>query len=161
MAQATHDSITRRSLIAGAAVVASTPALAAVPGITSPIDPIFAAIEAHRLAWDELSRKLPTLDEADDEDENAKRELDRLNDAIDAAEGELIDVIPTSIAGIVAVLEYAANHVCVGNAFNDNYVDEVSTALAGWASNCGVPWEVIFHRNLATALEDIASAVQS
>lgn len=161
MAQATHDSITRRSLIAGAAVIASTPALAAVPAIPSQFDPIFAAIEAHRAAWEELEGKLPALDKLQDDDESAKQELERLHDAIDNAEDGLIDVIPTSIAGIVAVLEYAANHVCVGNTFTSGtYVDEASTAFAGWDKHHGVSWEVIFHRNLATALANIM-AVQS
>jgi hypothetical protein len=76
MAQAKHDSITRRALLSGAAVVpaaaiAGMPALAPPdfagapsglpPAVPSRPDPIFAAIEAHRCAYAALDAFIPEL----------------------------------------------------------------------------------------------------
>src|SRR5438477_6758724 len=75
MAQAKHDSITRRAWLSGvaalvpAAAIASAPALApgfaaAQPGLqpaSPPPDPIFAAIASHARACAELDAHLPVL----------------------------------------------------------------------------------------------------
>jgi hypothetical protein len=69
---------------------------------------IFAAIDAHRAAWAELSAA-PELSDVP-ADELADAELTRLNEAVDFAAGKLLDIIPTTIAGTSALLAYAAEH---------------------------------------------------
>jgi hypothetical protein len=122
--------------------------------ISPAADPIFAAIDAHRTAWAALERDCSALDDAADDDEEAQQKLDALHDAIDEAENGLLDVIPTTVAGVSAILSYAADHVRRGSAWGDGYVDE--DPLSGWCKNRGVPWEVILHRNLAGALGSMA-----
>src|SRR5215213_6278214 len=79
MAQAKHDSITRRALLSGAgalvpaAAIAGVPTLAAPdfataqsglparPPLSPPPDPIFAAIDAHAHACAELEAHMPVL----------------------------------------------------------------------------------------------------
>jgi hypothetical protein len=77
MAQAKHDSITRRALLSGAAAVVPAAAIAGVPALAPPDfagaasglpavvapepDPIFAAIHAHARACAELEAHVPVL----------------------------------------------------------------------------------------------------
>ena len=74
---------------------------------------IFAAIDAHRAAWAELSAAKELSDVP--ADELADAELTRLNEAVDFAAGKLLDIIPTTIAGTSALLAYAAEHASGGN----------------------------------------------
>jgi hypothetical protein len=112
-------------------------------------DPILAAIDAHRRAWAELS----ALDAA--RTEEAKNEERRLNDVVDAAEDKLVEIVPTTIAGVTALLTYAAEHGAAGDMWPDDYADE--HPKNGWDREHGVSWEVLLHRNLAKALQDIAA----
>jgi hypothetical protein len=93
-------------------------------------DPIFAAIEAHRnaeAAYDVQCRQNDHLEaeicsekrrtkgaeivETDDPRWIAfEQELDRLGDIELGAEAELANVVPTTPAGVVALLKYAADH---------------------------------------------------
>jgi hypothetical protein len=43
-------------------------------------------------------------------DKKAKREIKRLHNAIDKAQDGTLDVVPTTIAGVAALLDYAAEH---------------------------------------------------
>lgn len=77
MAQAKHDSITRRALLSGAAAVVPAAAMAGVPALAPPDfadapsglppavaaepDPVFAAIAAHARACAELEAHMPVL----------------------------------------------------------------------------------------------------
>src|SRR5947207_2855311 len=61
MAQAERDSITRRSLISGAMALVPAAAVSAAPPATPALDPIFAAIEAHRCAYAQLDTFLYEL----------------------------------------------------------------------------------------------------
>jgi hypothetical protein len=61
----------------------------------------------------------------------------------------LIDIIPTSIAGVVALLNLAAEAAREGNSWPDGYVDEDATS--GWDRKHGVSWEVMLHKNLFDA----------
>ncbi len=148
--------LSRRALVASAsslpALAISTPSLDAV--LTSPTttgeDPIFAAIAAHQRAWAEFSEKCSDLDQA-----GAKDEVSRLNDAIDAAADEMLDVVPTTIAGGCALLAYAADHACGGNSWPDGYVAE--NPKTPWDRENGVSWEVFLHRSLAIALPTIVN----
>jgi hypothetical protein len=116
-------------------------------------DPIFAVIEKHQRAWDELCEKCSNLDAAHTEE--ADRELQRLHDAVDNASDDLLDVVPTTIKGISALLGYAADHACGGNSWPCGYEDE--NPKTGWDRVHGVSWEVVLHRNLAKALPKIAA----
>jgi hypothetical protein len=66
-----------------------------------------------------------------------------------------IDVVPTTIAGVCALLAHAADHACGGNSWPDGYVAE--NPKTPWDRENGVSWEVFLHRSLAIALPKIAS----
>jgi hypothetical protein len=69
-------------------------------------DPIFVAIAAHRAAWAALSADCARLDE--DYTSDAEAKLSELHDAVSEAEGRLIDIEPTTMAGMNALSRYAA-----------------------------------------------------
>lgn len=128
MAQADRDSITRRSLISGAmALVPATtlPAPAAAPPARTTAapaaDPIFAAIEAHRRAYDGIVAIVDLLADAEDAVHNAKRGTRRAAKqhlaAIYAEDGRLgriereaaerfVATIPQTLHGAAAALRY-------------------------------------------------------
>ena len=99
-----------------------------------------------------LRKNCSLLDEAGTE--QSEREVLRLDDAVDDAADSLLDVMPTTIAGVSALLTYAADHACGGNSWPEGYVDE--NPKTEWDREQGVSWEVILHRNLARALPKIA-----
>ncbi len=133
MAQAKHDSITRRALLSGAAAavpaavmpaaVMATPA-AAPAAIAAPViapDPIFAAIEAHIRAYDEFIAVLDELAIVEHAAWNAPRGQRRAANKRYAAaraaerrfgdlEGDamdrLVETVPQTMQGAVAVLRY-------------------------------------------------------
>ena len=151
------DKLDRRTMLTGAAF-ASVLALPVVATATSDRtigreapDPIFAAIEAHQRAWAEFNEKCLDLDEAGTPEANA--EYLRLDNAVDDAADGLLDVVPTTIGGVSALLTYAADHARGGNTWPKGYVDE--NPKTGWDREQGMSWEVIFHRNLAKALPKI------
>lgn len=132
-----HANLSRRAILAGAA---AGPALAFPAGVIPPEpDPILAAIEEHRRAWAELE---PCTEEA-------AQELDRLYDSLDAA---LVNIAPTTIGGVAAILAYAAEFVT-------NYDGAGWPDGEAWIGRHKLPWEVILHKNLAKTLQ--AMAVQS
>jgi hypothetical protein len=100
-------------------------------------DPIFAAIQRHRSAW----KALGACSDLDVEETKARRAgnkkaaraavraVDRLHKAVDKAEKNLIDVVPTSIAGVVALLAYAADHQAESNNW-DRYRQVIMHRLA-------------------------------
>lgn len=81
--------------------------------------------------------------------EEAAQKLDRLQDGLDAAVVNLLNIAPTTIAGIAAVLAYAAAFVMNddGAAWPDG---------EAWISRHKFRWEVILHRNLAKTLQAMA-----
>lgn len=95
---------TRRAILAGAAAV---PALA-VPAIAAEPDPIFAALEAHKAAWHAyidfirapayagVVRVPPDLEQ---------RAVELLDEAHSVAE-TMLDVRPTTVGGVIALLDY-------------------------------------------------------
>jgi hypothetical protein len=111
-------SVSRRTILAGAAALPAltAPAVALAASGTVPaemvpaeLDPIFAAIDAHRQAFlkqiasclkkSNLMDGTPEHDAADDE--HADDWVDYHNASID-----LLDIEPTSIAGVLALLDY-------------------------------------------------------
>jgi hypothetical protein len=87
--------ISRRTMMAAAlaTLVAPTGALA-----TPEPDPIFAAIERHRQAWE-------TLKSAPHDDDQM-----RLHEAVLDAESEVVNIRPTTTAGAVALRAYHREH---------------------------------------------------
>jgi hypothetical protein len=135
--------LNRRAVLAGAAAV---PAIS-ISGLATGAepDPIFAAIEAHRSAWvhfaDNPSKSKVHLTAEDD------AETERRLDALDDAACTLSAINPTTIAGVVALLRYVAEHESEGNDFP--LLDD---------DNRAKPWSFFVHNNVADALEDIAAA---
>jgi DNA-directed RNA polymerase subunit F len=116
-------------------------------------DPILAAIDAHRRAWAELCANCSALDAA--RTAESTHELEQLHSAVDAAADKLVDIVPTTMAGVTALLTYAAERAQGGNMWPVGYEDEHPTN--GWDREHGVSWEVLLHRNLAKALPSIAA----
>lgn len=137
-------------------VATALPALA-IPAValasTEP-DPIFAAMETHRLAWSENERECSELDEAASAgDDQAKRKLRQLSDAVDATADALVDIVPTTLGDIGALLEYAVDHtIDRGDRWLGEYVIEDANG-----QKHDVYWESALHVNLAEALSKVAA----
>jgi hypothetical protein len=128
MAQAEHDSITRRAILSGAAA-AIPEAVLPIPGLAAPAalsavavaDPIFAAIDAHARAYDDINTILDAVAAAEGALDVAKRgtrraarkryaevraeegRLGRIeSDAID----RLVETVPQTLQGAAAALAY-------------------------------------------------------
>jgi hypothetical protein len=69
-------------------------------------DPIYAAIERHRVAWADLDSRCFAL--ADAYTPEAEAEQARLSEAVSVTEANLANVEPTTLAGSIAVLRYVA-----------------------------------------------------
>jgi hypothetical protein len=105
------------------------------------LDPVFAAIDAHRAAEARFNATLKVLDQltdADvDEDDPRMRAVERTSRRADAATKPhtLVRTRPTTLAGVIALLTYLADYEDDGNATDD--------------------WSDGLHRMLARALTDI------
>jgi hypothetical protein len=143
------ENLSRRAILAGAASVPALALPAVAKSALADPDPIFTAIEAHRRAWIDLD-PCSELDEmATEGNEEAAQELDRLNQGLDHATEQLLDIAPTTIAGVAAVLAYAAEFVTSGDGgvWPDGEV---------WIIGRKLRWEVILHKNLAKTLQTMA-----
>jgi len=140
MAQAKHDSITRRSLFGALAVpIAATPVpIVAAPDFAhassglqplSPPDPIFAAIEQHRRACAELDAHLPVLAAAEEAAWHAPRGQRRAAKArlkheyaaqgrfcelLGEATERFVATVPDTLEGAAAALGYVREHYAKG-----------------------------------------------
>ena len=136
------------------------------------LDPIFAAIDAHRRAEAEFSGAVERLSDLENELPKERRrseikmgvlaivlqddplwiQLQRTvlaaSKIADEAATQLLNTRPTTLAGVAAVLRYAYDVERRGLEFPSGYDD-------GDLSECpwGVQWSVYFHRNLAQAIE--------
>ena len=118
----------RRAVLVGAA---AGPALAFPAGVIPPEpDPILAAIEEHRRAWG------PEFDSM-------------TREGNEEAAQELVNIAPTTIGGVAAILAYAAEFVTTyeGAGWPDG---------EAWIDRHKLPWEVILHKNLAKTLQAMA-----
>jgi hypothetical protein len=130
MAQARHDSITRRSLLSGAAAVVLAAAMPAATLPASPAtlaaapaapDPIFVVIEAHVRAYDDVNAILDAVAAAEDALDAAKRgtrraarkrlsaaraEEARLGGIETDATERLVATVPQTLQGAAAALRY-------------------------------------------------------
>jgi hypothetical protein len=87
--------ISRRTMMAAALATLVVPRGALA---TPETDPIFAAIEHHRQAWE-------TLKSATHDDDQM-----RLHEAVLVAESEVVNIRPTTMAGAVALRTYHREH---------------------------------------------------
>ncbi len=88
--------ISRRTMMAAALAIVVAPSRAALA--TPEPDPIFAAIEHHRQAWEALKSA------SHDDDQM------RLHVAVLDAESEVVNIRPTTTAGAVALRAYHREH---------------------------------------------------
>jgi hypothetical protein len=119
---------TRRAILAGAA---SLSALAIPAAAVAAHDPVFGAIERHRAAFlAYLSAARVSMSTNDDAPEYRARD-DATDDAYaaeNAAAQMLAATVPTSIAGIVALIAYVDEFNAGGVALPDDPKDWYSTA---------------------------------
>jgi hypothetical protein len=123
------------STAVGIAAGGTVLALASLPASAAD-DPVFALIEAHRAADAALLVTLRAVDGHDNDDAVA---VDAAHQAELSALYDLIEAVPTTLAGVIANLRYIADHVVArsGHRLGD---DEINPLL----------W------NLAEALEGLA-----
>ncbi|MVT69437.1 twin-arginine translocation signal domain-containing protein [Bradyrhizobium pachyrhizi] len=152
MSQAkTTDITSRRRFLAGAAVavLAGTPALAAA----EPIDPIFATIEAHKAARAEFVRCSEAEPASSWDPGWAEYEdgLDRSMAAEHAAAIDLLNVQPTTLAGLLALLRHAVDYDTEGLGFPEaiHSSDERDIERS---------WQFYLIENAAAALADRVAA---
>src|SRR3989440_1540083 len=127
MAQAKHDSITRRALLSGATAVVPAAAIAGVPALRPPDiasvssglppavapepDPIFAAIAAHTRACAELEAHVPVLAAAEQAAWHAPRGQRRAANARlkeeHAAQGRFCDLLGQATGRFVATVPHS------------------------------------------------------
>lgn len=143
----TTTALTRRGAVMAtlAATVMPAKATGSIAGIDP--DPIFAAIELHRQAWAQFDANTSELTEAGDYDE-----LDLLMEAFGCAEDGLLDTIPTTIAGVSALLDYVAEHSRAGNTWGGGLVLFDDAPKSKWEENNGVSFFVYLHKNIVKAL---------
>ena len=117
-------------------------------------DPIFAAIEAHQRAWSQYDRDCSKLDEAASAgDERAAQKLNMQELAVSLTSDALVNVVPTTLADVTALLKYAA----------DQAVDRrdrwpgTYTIADDKGRERSLHWETVLHMNLAEALAKIAA----
>jgi hypothetical protein len=99
----------RRAALAGA--LSAFPALAGAASLVAPpaaADPIFAAIECHKMAWTAFVETVDSLDNVEGGQEGSEEEIRYMeanaaaNDALEA----FLASPPTTLAGLRAALEY-------------------------------------------------------
>jgi hypothetical protein len=142
------ENLSRRAILAGAASVPVLASPAAFASASAAVDPIYAAIAAHRIANLEFHGE----NSVNEDHPQYENEMERLSDADNAAAVNLCDVQPTTVAGAIALLNYYAE-VTVSHDGEDWPV-EIEDKQDGVEK----PFGYFFTRNVARALGDIAAA---
>ncbi len=159
-------------------IVGATLTGTAIPAFAAePIDPIFAAIDAHRMACAEMSaayevhshldRTLPfsrcqshitrweeKIVETDDPRWiAAEREINRCQDAADDAACKLVSVTPVTLAGMIAMLGHVTEvEQKDPEAWPEPLCDDDDTE-----QKRGRNWSFYLHRNLLESLQALAA----
>lgn len=139
-------------------------------------DPIFPLIEAHKQAVKAFGKSLDVMQSLEDTLPKEKRRSDYYGDEItivttddanwieavrtteaasrliDDVACQLVTVKPTSLNGISAIVNYAAEHVADGHEWPSDLQDEE----AGFNRRLGYDWSFFLHRNIAEALPTFA-----
>jgi hypothetical protein len=161
-----------------AAAIPATAALAAVDGRND--DPIFAAIERHKAAQAVEEAEVHLESDLDEQLPYARRQTTLWDGELEIAEGDdprwiehlrdyhaafeaqesaaiaLVNIQPTTLAGVAALLAYAADYVAAGNRWPDAMFDDEDEKEA---KAYGLDWSVFLHRSLADAIRNIAERV--
>jgi hypothetical protein len=166
------DQPTRRKLLATIASAAAMAPIAALPALAAAgePDPIFAAIAAHREAHADLVAACDQEDRLDEilpEDKRQSviaawgetivasdasewlaflRSREATSEAEWEAAGVLVDIAPTTLAGVRALLTYACEHIDNRHIWPEYMVDGRNR-----------DWSYLLHKSLADALARIAS----
>ncbi len=157
--------------------LAAGSALTLVPQLakadTKDSDPIFAAIEAHKRAAIETHRKgMPYWSSMDGtpEHEAAEAEYFDAEEAEDEAAVQLLDVRPTTMAGVIALLRYVADFdqqkITDGSWWSEQHQwpyelsdDDLIGAKTGKVLL--LPFHALLLRNVQAAIEEIAGGMKS
>jgi hypothetical protein len=124
MSKADHSDTTRRRFLTSAAGAAATSAIPTATLTAAPaVDPIYAAIDAHRkvnavsqAAWAESTRLYELADEKVGQDRKDAKEVARgYEDAVEEgpnavafrAQKEFYETVPTTLQGVLAMILYA------------------------------------------------------
>jgi hypothetical protein len=130
----------RRAVLAG---IAAAPALVA-PALAltgAGPDPIFAAIKRHKASYAAFGHFLELKDKFEDEHgrehaspehEEWQRREDEACDAESSATTEMVATVPTTIAGVVALLRYVDEAHAGGNKllYDETFEDLISTTVS-------------------------------
>ena len=142
------DQLNRRTVLTRAAScsVLALPVAAAASSDAigrEELDPTFAAIEAHRKAFIEC------------EDCSIEENIARLSDIENDALCDLLEVTPTTLAGVVALSRYAAELTAL---FNRTGWDRPVTHPDD--EERSVEWSYYIHRHVADAVLNLSSGAR-
>lgn len=137
-------------------------------------DPIFAAIENHRAKQAALERVVALESDLEQQlpvelrqsivrhepvvgdDPRWLASLTAIDDAITQeghAADDLVDILPTTLAGVIALLEYSVELGRRGHVWQSGY--QIAGATSEYVRHRGVSWEVMLHAQVANALARI------
>jgi hypothetical protein len=146
--------LSRRAILAGAASVPALASPAAFASAPVAVDPIYAAIAAHRTANFEYHDDENIVDE---DHPQYDKEMWRLSDATKAAAFNLCDVQPTTIAGAIALLNYYAEVTVSHGATGEDWPMEREDKQDGIEK----PFDYFLTRNVARALGNISAGAEA
>lgn len=158
MTQARTSTITRRTAIAGLAAGTTFNVGAIALTRASGADPVFAAIECHRalhLSWSTAVDVQSNLRDDDPRYGDADEATDVASDDLDDAAVDLLNIVPTTIAGAAALLRYAYD---VTRADGWTWPDHVDAEEEG---EDGRSWSDLLCGHVAQALEKMTVGVTS
>jgi hypothetical protein len=136
--------ITRRSTVNALVGAAGLSAIPVAATAMAP-DPIFAAIERHKASYVAFGHLLNLKDKFEDEHgrshaspeyEEWQRREDEACDAESSATAEMVATVPTTIAGVVALLRYVDEEHARRNEllYDETFEDLISTTAVPLAS---------------------------
>jgi hypothetical protein len=158
------SNLSRRTLVASAAAL---PALTVPAFASTATDPIFAAIEAHRRTTDRwmvhVRRDWELQDQKIEFDDPRRVAIEqKMTVAADVeheASVKLVDVEPTSLAGVIALLSYFAENEVKdggsGSPFPDMLYDDDDPAIN---KDWGAPYSYFLTRTVTRALRKLTAA---
>jgi hypothetical protein len=149
-----------RLSLGGAAAMATGAALAAAP------DPIFAAIEAHKAAYHRFSQAVDisgSLYHTDPRYEEAEKATTDASGALESAAIHLTNILPTSFAGVIALLSYVDDFNLGKMGHSEYYLwpDELTdeTVLDESGRHLSLPFPYWIMRNVHKTLQDLVGRV--
>lgn len=120
---------------------------------TNEPDPIYHVLDQFRMAWAKMDAECSALDQADTPE--AHERLDQLNYAINRAEDALVEVVPTTLAGLQFMFEYLADFEGKGHLLITRFEDSDDPKITTMHKEAMMPYFI--HRNAARALARLAA----